>query len=532
MRRDAWTGTCRALVAAAVVLAGAAGAGRAGAADPGEGGEGQALSPERQQAEALLERYRRDKRVREDQKRFLATQHLAAGKANFDMGEFREALRHFQKAVELAPELEEAQEYVRKAKSLLNLEERRVGDLAGVYAAQRKIAIEVQETELRNMFERAKRLFEQEHYQEAVEAFTRVAGKARFLSPKIDVGEIAEEAEVYIQRSLAGIEEKQEQMAARRREKAEEATAQLRKEREKLLDERVEALYRQAKVLFEQHRYEEARKVCDEILLKDPTNGAAEALREAAIKAAHDEQIEHAINARRVETERHWDETRAMTVPQSELVYMPREQFEEVRSRLEEAVIGEAVEKREPWEAKIREAMEKKISFDFVETPLQDVITFISSLAEVTIVLDQKVIQDEPHPITLRVKDMRLKSALDWVLRLAGLTYTLRNEAVFVSKPEHIHEKPVLRMYDVTDLTIDIKNFQGRQQALASDGGYSSTGSSGGGYGGQDSVGEDFFGDEDDEEDEDHLTGESLVEFIKKTIARGTWADDTEIQPF
>ena len=153
-------------------------------------------------------------------------------------------------------------------------------------------------------------------------------------------------------------------------------------------------------------------------------------------------------------------------------------------------------------------------------------IAFVSSLADVTIVLDTEAIKDEPHSVTLRVNDMRLQSALNWVLKLVALKYTLKDEAIFVSKAERIHDKPVLRMYDVTDLTIDIKNFQGRQQALASDSGYASTGSSFGGGGGNDTMAEDFFGDDEEDEEEDKLTGETLVEFIKKTIAPGTWSDD------
>jgi hypothetical protein len=214
-----------------------------------------------------------------------------------------------------------------------------------------------------------------------------------------------------------------------------------------------------------------------------------------------------------------------MSVPQSELVYMPRDKFEEVRSRVAATAIGGELKKPERWESEIQEAMNKPISFDFVETPLQDVISFISGVVDVTIVLDTDAIRDEQLTVTLRVNEMRLESALKWVLKLVNLKYTLRNEAVFVSKAEKIYDKPVLRMYDVSDLTIDIKNFQGRQQALASDGGYSSTGSSGSGGSGSDSLGEDFFGDEDEEDEDEKLTGQSLVEFIKRTIAPDTWTD-------
>ena len=69
-----------------------------------------------------------------------------------------------------------------------------------------------------------------------------------------------------------------------------------------------------------------------------------------------------------------------------------------------------------------------------------------------------------------------------------------------VQPPRASRPKPALKMYDVSDLTIDTRGLRGRQQAL----------------------GEDLFGGEDDDKDEP-LTGEKLVEFIKRTITPGTW---------
>jgi len=521
-----------ALVAGTLCL-GAAGwlmAGEAAEEPPKKEGEGVApapppLSPEEQAAKDLLGRYRVEQKVQDDQKKFLAAQHVQVAKAHFDNQAWQDSRRHYEKALELDPMNKDAQEGLRKTRSMLGVTKQRFGDLAADYARHRAIALEVHKTELVNMFAAAKARFDGQQYVDAVEEFTRVAARAKYLSPNIDVGRIAEEAELYIQKSMQGIEEKRQREEAERLTRAEQEAKDLRTRRLRLFEERTQALYRQAQTLFEQKRYDEARKVCDEILLKDPANGAAESLRETCVDASRNQFIERAIKARRVETERHWQETRAYSVPYTEVQpQMDRDKFEEVRSRKAPTSIGGEVAAEEPWEANIREAMNKKISFDFVETPLQDVISFISSLAGVTIVLDSEAVKDEPRSVTLRVNDMRLQSALNWVLKLVGLRYGLKDEAIFISKAERIHDKPVLRMYDVTDLTIDIKNFQGRQQALASDSGYSSTGSQGGG--GNDSLAQDFFGDEEDNEDEDRLTGETLVDFIKKTIAPGTWADD------
>ena len=203
---------------------------------------------------------------------------------------------------------------------------------------------------------------------------------------------------------------------------------------------------------------------------------------------------------------------------------MATERFQEVRARTVATVYGGEVDRPEEWEARIKEAMGKKLSFNFVETPLQDVIAFISSLSDVTVILDEEAIKDEAPTVTLRVDDMPLESALNWVLKLVGLKRVLKDGAIFVSKPDRIHDKPVLRMYDVTDLTIDIKNFQGRRSSLATDGGYSPAG----GRLDEGGLGEDLFGDENESDDEDTVTGGSLVERIRRTIAPGVWAGDED----
>ena len=92
--------------------------------------------------------------------------------------------------------------------------------------------------------------------------------------------------------------------------------------------------------------------------------------------------------------------------------------------------------------AQIWAAMLKRIRFDFVETPLQDVLAFISSLSEVTIVLDREAVRETAPTVTLRVADMRLDHAFRWVCRHAGLAYTLRDEALFVSRPERLAAAP------------------------------------------------------------------------------------------
>lgn len=85
-------------------------------------------------------------------------------------------------------------------------------------------------------------------------------------------------------------------------------------------------------------------------------------------------------------------------------------------------------------------------------------------------------------------------------------------------------DKPAIRTYDVRDLTVDINKLRSRQQALAADAGFSSRGG-----GGQEMAREFFGGDEEDKGEA--LTGEELVDFIRKSIAPGTWETEGEKKP-
>jgi hypothetical protein len=99
--------------------------------------------------------------------------------------------------------------------------------------------------------------------------------------------------------------------------------------------------------------------------------------------------------------------------------------------------IAELAKLDEPWRKKLDEAFaDKKISFDFVETPLVDVLCFISSLVDVTFVLDSRAVKAEPKTVTLRVIDLPLREAMARVLKQVGMAQAVFDEAVLITTPE------------------------------------------------------------------------------------------------
>ncbi|NQT88609.1 hypothetical protein HQ560_17720 [bacterium] len=482
------------------------------------------LTPEQQAAADILERYRAEKKVEKQQRTHEAAQRFRAGKAHLDVGAFQAAHDQAKRAVELDPTHKGAQDLLVKTRGLLGLRDGDVQAAIPDYKGQLAVVTQVRMAELRTLFERGKTQYAAQQYGQAIETFTRAAALARYLAPRINTSHIATESEVQIRKARGAAEGARRDGAARKRQKAEDEARRLGEEREQLADQRGNALFRQAETLYAAGNFRQAQTVCDALLLDDPAHGAAEALREKALRAAQDRDVTQVLARREVEVNHVMRQVDAAKVPQTALVDMPHALRNEVMNRSAQAVFGDKTQADAPWEANIRGTLQRKVSFDFVETPLQDVLSFLSHLTDTTIVLDAEPLADLRPIVTLRVNEMRFEAALSWICKLNGLKYGLRDEAIFISSPDRFGGKTVLRMYDVSDLTLDIPNFAGNHKALSTGDGHD--GREGGGGGGIDAEG--FWGPVEDEEDDDKLTGKNLILFIRKVFATHGWQPDDD----
>jgi len=110
----------------------------------------------------------------------------------------------------------------------------------------------------------------------------------------------------------------------------------------------------------------------------------------------------------------------------------------------------------EPWRAKIREALKsKRISLDFVDQPLHECLAEIQKSIDVALILDPKVIAGggDANALSLKVADMEIGRALEWVLKLADLDFMLQDEAVFISRKQALLEDVELHILNLDDLT-------------------------------------------------------------------------------
>lgn len=475
------------------------------------------LTPEEQAARDLLERYKAEAKVRQEERQQLARQHLQAGNAHLEMGAWKLAHEHFQKAAALDPSCEEAQRNLRRAAGLLGLQQGRAG-LIQDYLGQEKVRIAARRTELENLLARAKAAYEKGQFVDALELCVQAKALAQYLAPYLDTVQAAGQAETMLEKCKAGLDAERRDAQQERERRARDEAEKHRGKDQSLLRERQRALLNQARSLFDERRFEQALKACDEVLRNEPGHAQASSLRDRAAEAARTEAIAHALSSRDAETRRCLDALTACLTVQNEILSISRERLEELRRRKGEPMFDTHLKAPEPWEGRIREALERRVTFDFVETPLPDVVSFLANVADVNMVLDGEAAKGGVPPISLRVENMTLGAALNWICKLVGFRFSLRDEAIFLSRPERIPSATVTRVYDITDLTMEIKNFKGKQRALATDLGF---GADGGGSGLRD-----FLGDGEEGEHEKPMSGSQLIEFLRHIVGPDGWGTE------
>ncbi len=102
------------------------------------------------------------------------------------------------------------------------------------------------------------------------------------------------------------------------------------------------------------------------------------------------------------------------------------------------------------------------VSLNFKDTPLSQVIEDLGNITGVNVVPDTFAFQEgginDNQPVTLRVDNISLKSALNMLLRKVRLTYMVKDEALQITTEDHAKGKTKVVTYPVGDLVVPVPN--------------------------------------------------------------------------
>lgn len=260
--------------------------------------------------------------------------------------------------------------------------------------------------------------------------------------------------------------------AASRNQQARDRQQELRDIGLKIERDRIDAMLKRAQKARDRRDYDEAILLCEQILKINRAEDRAHGLLIKCRRERH-------VYLRQITADR-WDEEhkllsesiRTAMLPQLELItYSP--EWPEIDARRTAPVRG-LEEQNEAWRKEINNQLEQEVTLNFQDTDLGEVVDFLQKITNVNIVLDPKVVAATPPPVTLRVDQMKLRFVVDFIMKLTGLSYTLRDEALYITNAEGLRGNVFMKLYDIRDLTHAMASFPGPDLDIPEPGGVGS----------------------------------------------------------
>lgn len=128
------------------------------------------------------------------------------------------------------------------------------------------------------------------------------------------------------------------------------------------------------------------------------------------------------------------------------------------RKDINEIVIG----KKSRAQQEIERHLNGHVSINFVDQPLKKVLEDLQTWHGINIVPDKQALDEGlislDQPISMRLDDVSLKSALNLILADAKLTWVPKDEVIYVTTEKHAKGKLEQKVYQVTDLITPIQN--------------------------------------------------------------------------
>lgn len=108
---------------------------------------------------------------------------------------------------------------------------------------------------------------------------------------------------------------------------------------------------------------------------------------------------------------------------------------------------------------------QRTVTFTFKETPFSEAVEFLQNLTGLNFVVDRNAGVDAVN-ITLSLKQVSARTALEFLTRQAGLTWTVRDGVVLIGNKENLVGPMRTGVYDVTDLLAVPPDFPGPSMNL------------------------------------------------------------------
>ncbi len=407
-----------------------------------------------------------------------------AGKKLYDEVRYEDALRKFNEALRIYPRHRSAAQYAAKSRAILNVgldpmrkaleqleraERVRVQEalarVQNVVDAGNRARAEANRSHPGDANKPADKVLSRKRKsaEEAMASYDRALEIIRWLPYQVDLSALRRRVKAAKGETQAIMKGLDEQLASYRRDQAEQARLAGRAREELFFYRKIKAMLDRAAFDYKRGRFVECEAICNQVLRLEPKSGDAKSLRAKAREKRHRSNEAQTYLDGTIERKGTMQHVEDATIPFSKVLVYP-DNWQKIMLRNES--LGMSSETEPEWMNDIRRKLEKKVNFEFVQAPLSAAINFLQQVSDVNMIIDPAVKAGGEKPITLKMTQASLKLALDWILKLAGLDYELRDNAVFISTPNNLRPDTKMQIYDIQDLILAIPDFPGPDMDL------------------------------------------------------------------
>lgn len=398
----------------------------------------------------------------------------AIGSYNYEVGlkayaenRLNDAVRHLRIAVDAEPANEAYRKKLREVAAAAGL----VADPRDVIADNIADTLSVEHQrlliEIEQRIEEGKTHLMREEYSQALKSFNMAKVRLQNLpiannNREAKLREVEELVELTQERSYkADLDD-----ASEANQQAQEREEELRAYNLRLERNRINAMLARAQKARARRNYDEAILYCQNVLKINPSEARAHTLLVHARRERH-------VYLRQITADL-WDEEHLRLseqiqedmLPQLELVRYS-DDWHEIDARRSAPSRSGLDDSDSQWRQEIKNKLDQKLTLNFQDNDITDVVLFLQTQTDVNIILDPEVVADgDVAPITMEMKDVKLSSALEFIMTLTDLRYSLQDEAVYISDEDGLRGDAVMKIYDISDLINPLTMFPGPRMTI------------------------------------------------------------------
>ena len=472
-----------------------------------------------------------------------ARQLVEAGRAAMAKHDYDEAKKLFEQALALAPEMEEARRLLKRAR--IQSGEAAAGQKSLTRLAEiRKINKEASDVDIAVAMKRAQEILAKprknaadfDSAESAVNLAESTLKRNKSLYPPSDY--LAAKQQTDDLRQFIDVKRKGWGKAEEEKKRREVAEAEMKRIQalEQRRQNKILTLTGRIRTLVGRKQFQGALDLTDHVLKLDPDHRYASEQR-ILLTQLVSMRLEHKhMQTFNEQRRRSLVDIREAEIPWYDFLRYP-DDWREITRRREPFGAGAMAESEidQATREKLRLKIDGEVDFD--KTPFKDAIDFLRNVSAANIHVKWKTLEDEGIDDTAEVENVKVTGVtVERLLRLVledvgggrPLGFVIDEGVVVISTKTDLAQNTKTRVYDIRDLIVEIRNFEGPRIDLTSVGENQGNNANDGGGG--------LFGDDDDsgdDDDDERKTREELaddiVDLIKETIAPDTWRPDGEI---